>query len=65
IMDAVRGISVDALRGHAVFGKVAECLRPRQTLFTHISHELDYEATNASLPPHMQLAHDGQRVPLT
>lgn len=45
--------------------EVAERLRPRQTLFTHISHELDHEATNAALPPHIQLAHDGQRVPLT
>jgi len=44
---------------------VAERLRPRRTLFTHISHELDYDETNARLPLGMELAYDGQRVPLT
>lgn len=44
---------------------VAERLRPKQTLFTHISHELEHEATNARLPAGMQLAYDGQRLPLT
>jgi phosphoribosyl 1,2-cyclic phosphate phosphodiesterase len=34
-----------------------------QTYFTHLSHELDYEATNATLPPEIQLAYDGLRVP--
>jgi phosphoribosyl 1,2-cyclic phosphate phosphodiesterase len=31
----------------------------RQTYFTHVSHDLDYEATNARLPPGMALAYDG------
>jgi phosphoribosyl 1,2-cyclic phosphate phosphodiesterase len=44
---------------------VAERLRPRRTLFTHVAHELDYESTNARLPPGMELAYDGQRIPLT
>lgn len=44
---------------------VANRLRPKQTLFTHVSHELEYEATNASLPSNMQLAYDGQRIALT
>lgn len=44
---------------------VAEELKPRRALFTHIAHELDHASTNASLPPNMQLAYDGQRVPLT
>ncbi|MCH5372932.1 MAG: MBL fold metallo-hydrolase [Planctomycetes bacterium] len=43
----------------------AERLRPRRTLFTHVSHELDYDETNAKLPPGMELAYDGQRIPLT
>jgi phosphoribosyl 1,2-cyclic phosphate phosphodiesterase len=44
---------------------VAQRLRPRRTLFTHVAHELDYAETNRRLPPGMELAHDGQRVPLT
>jgi phosphoribosyl 1,2-cyclic phosphate phosphodiesterase len=41
---------------------VARDLAPRRTLFTHVSHSLDHEATNASLPPGMALAYDGQVV---
>ena len=45
--------------------EIARQLKPRRTLFTHMSHDLEYEATNALLPPTMQLAHDGLRLPLT
>jgi len=45
--------------------EVAHQLKPRRTLFTHTSHELDYARTNASLPPGMELAYDGQQIPLT
>lgn len=31
----------------------------RQTLFTHIAHELEHERTNSALPSGMALAHDG------
>ena len=34
----------------------------KQTLFTHISHAIAHAPTNASLPPNMQLAYDGQRI---
>ena len=34
----------------------------RQTYFTHIAHELGHEATCASLPPGMALAHDGLSI---
>lgn len=44
---------------------IARRLRPRQTLFTHISHDLDFESTNARLPSGMALAYDGQRISLT
>lgn len=44
---------------------VVEKLQPRRTLLTHVSHDLDYEETNAALPPGVELAHDGQRLPLT
>jgi len=36
----------------------------RRTLFTHISHELEHEATNRGLPQGMELAYDGQRIQL-
>jgi phosphoribosyl 1,2-cyclic phosphate phosphodiesterase len=34
----------------------------RQTLFTHIAHELGHEATNRALPDGMALGYDGQVV---
>jgi phosphoribosyl 1,2-cyclic phosphate phosphodiesterase len=37
----------------------------KRTLFTHISHELEHEATNAALPAGMELAYDGLKLPLT
>jgi phosphoribosyl 1,2-cyclic phosphate phosphodiesterase len=37
-------------------------LQPRRAFFTHISHDLPHAATNASLPPHVRLAHDGLRL---
>jgi phosphoribosyl 1,2-cyclic phosphate phosphodiesterase len=43
---------------------VAERLHPRRTLFTHICHDLDHDATNAKLPPGVELAYDGLVVDL-
>ena len=43
----------------------AERIGAKRTYFTHLSHELDYERTNASLPPGMELAFDGLRLELT
>lgn len=40
-----------------------ERLRPRQTYFTHISHWLEHEETNARLPANVELAYDGLRIP--
>jgi phosphoribosyl 1,2-cyclic phosphate phosphodiesterase len=45
--------------------KVAERLRPRRTIFTHMSHDLEHESTSASLPAGMELGYDGMRIPLT
>ena len=75
-MERLVGLDVlvlDALRprGHATHFsleeavEVARQLAPRQTYFTHMSHELEHEATNAALPGGMALAYDGLRVPLT
>jgi phosphoribosyl 1,2-cyclic phosphate phosphodiesterase len=38
---------------------LVEKLKPRRAFFTHIAHELAHEATNATLPAHVRLAHDG------
>jgi phosphoribosyl 1,2-cyclic phosphate phosphodiesterase len=65
ILDALRP------RGHATHFSleeamdVAEQLAPRQTYFTHMSHELGHSATNELLPAGMALAYDGLRIPLT
>lgn len=74
-MQRLQGLDVlvlDALRprGHATHFsleeaiEVALALAPRQTYFTHMSHELEHEATNAVLPHGMALAYDGQRIAL-
>ena len=42
----------------------AERIGARQTWFTHIAHDLGHEDTNRALPPNMQLAFDGQSVPV-
>jgi phosphoribosyl 1,2-cyclic phosphate phosphodiesterase len=44
---------------------IVDELRPKMTYFTHTSHELDYDETNAALPSNVQLAYDGQRIALT
>lgn len=44
---------------------VARRLRPRRTLFTHVCHDLEHEATNAALPSGMELAYDGMVVKLS
>lgn len=45
--------------------EVVSRVRPRQAYFTHISHALEYEATNRMLPSGVELAYDGLRIPLT
>ena len=45
--------------------EVAGRIGARQTFFTHMSHELEHEATCKSLPDGMDLAYDGLRIPLT
>lgn len=43
--------------------EVVDRLKPKRTWLTHISHSLEYEATNARLPANVQLAYDGLRIP--
>ncbi|RXS94635.1 MBL fold metallo-hydrolase [Silvibacterium dinghuense] len=64
---------LDALRWepHPSHANVDEALgwvervRPRQAWFTHIAHELDHAPTEAALPPHIRMAYDGLRIPIT
>jgi phosphoribosyl 1,2-cyclic phosphate phosphodiesterase len=75
-MERLAGLDVlvlDALRprGHATHFSLEEALEvarqlaPKKTYFTHMSHELEHEATNAALPAGTALAHDGLRIELT
>jgi phosphoribosyl 1,2-cyclic phosphate phosphodiesterase len=42
--------------------RIVEKLRPRRAYFTHISHDLPHEATEAHLPAYVRLAYDGLQV---
>lgn len=42
--------------------KIVEQLKPKRTFFTHISHDLPHEATNAALPDNVRLAYDGLKL---
>ncbi len=42
--------------------ELVERLRPRRTYFTHISHLLEHEDTNARLPQGVEMAYDGLTI---
>ena len=42
--------------------EVVERIKPRQTYFTHICHDLPHAETNAALPASVELAYDGLRL---
>lgn len=75
-MELLRGLDVlivDALRARPHVShysvqqaiEVAQQVGAKRTLFTHMGHELDHDATNAMLPAGMELAYDGMRLELT
>ena len=37
-------------------------LKPKRAFFTHMGHNLDHDATEAILPPHIRLAYDGLQL---
>jgi phosphoribosyl 1,2-cyclic phosphate phosphodiesterase len=39
-----------------------EELQPRRALLVHMTHDLDHEQTNVTLPDHIRLAYDGQTI---
>jgi phosphoribosyl 1,2-cyclic phosphate phosphodiesterase len=41
---------------------IVEKLKPKRAFFTHMSHELDHDTTNAQLPPYIRLAYDGLQL---
>ena len=45
--------------------QVSQRLAPKRTLLTHMSHELEHESTNASLPAGIELAYDGMSIDLS
>jgi phosphoribosyl 1,2-cyclic phosphate phosphodiesterase len=67
LLEGLRVLVIDALRPKphpAHFGldqalDAIEQFRPAQAYLTHMSHELDYETHNASLPSHVRMAYDG------
>lgn len=63
IMDALRKTPHSS---HATLDQAlgfVKKLQPRRAFFTHMSHELLHAETNNELPPHVQLAYDGLRIP--
>jgi phosphoribosyl 1,2-cyclic phosphate phosphodiesterase len=72
LLDGLEFLILDALREkpHPTHFSLSQALdvvqkvAPRKTYLTHISHTLDYEATNARLPAGVELAYDGLRIPL-
>ena len=62
ILDALRR---DPHPSHSHLDKsiaFVEKLKPRRAFFTHMSHDLDHAATEATLPPHIRLAYDGLQL---
>lgn len=72
LLQGTRVLIVDALRHapHPTHMNVDEALelqsklRPDQTWFTHICHEMGHAAAESSLPPDVKLAFDGLRITL-
>jgi len=40
-------------------------LKPKRTFFTHLCHAMDHDGLRAQLPPAVEPAYDGLRIPLT
>jgi phosphoribosyl 1,2-cyclic phosphate phosphodiesterase len=71
LLEGLDTLIVSALRhtphpSHATVDQAvrwANRIGARQTFFTHISHELGHQQTNANLPEGIALAHDGLTIP--
>ena len=71
LLDGLDVLVIDALRDepHATHFGVSQALeaiervKPKQAYLTHVSHYLEYTATNARLPKGVELSYDGLRIP--
>ncbi|HTX40705.1 MAG TPA: MBL fold metallo-hydrolase [Acidobacteriaceae bacterium] len=71
MLEGLEVLVLDALRPqpHPSHASIEEALawvervQPRRAWFTHMSHEVDHEATEATFPAHVRLAYDGLRIP--
>jgi phosphoribosyl 1,2-cyclic phosphate phosphodiesterase len=67
LLEGLRVLVLDALRikphpGHFSLDEAVEAidrLKPKRAYLTHMSHDLEHEATNRLLPPGVELAYDG------
>ena len=72
LLDGLELMVIDALRPfpHPTHFSIPEAvevarrLRPRLTLLTHLTHDVEYARTSAELPPGIELAYDGQTLEL-
>lgn len=70
LLESLDALVIDALREkphptHFSVGQaleVIERVRPKRAWLTHISHQLDHDATNARLPAGVELAYDGLKI---
>ncbi|MFQ5714766.1 MAG: MBL fold metallo-hydrolase [Candidatus Scalinduaceae bacterium] len=62
ILDALRMYPHEKHFGIEQAIDIVNKLKPRQTLFTHIAHDLEHEKTNNKLPMGIKLAYDGLSV---
>ncbi len=73
LLDGLDVLILDALRiaPHPTHFSVEEAIaicdrvKPKMTYLTHLCHELDYDSTNAWLPPYVRLSYDGLCIPLS
>jgi phosphoribosyl 1,2-cyclic phosphate phosphodiesterase len=70
LLEGLDVLVLDCLRQrpHATHFNVDEAIETarrvaaKRTLFTHMCHDLEHDATSALLPPGMELAYDGMRI---
>ncbi len=62
ILDALRPAPHPSHANLEISLGYVERIKPKRAFFTHMGHELDHEATNATLPPHIRLAYDGLQL---
>ncbi len=64
ILDGLRPKAHPSLANLEEALRWVEIIQPRRAWFTHMSHEVDHAATEATFPPHVRLSYDGLRIPV-